>query len=425
MTHYVLVGNGVASTAAIEAIRENDEEGDLSVVSKENHLAYSKPLISYLLGGEVEEEKMLYQDKEFYEENDVDLYLDIKTESVDPEQKTVSLDNGEAVDFDKLLVATGGSPMVPPVEGSDLNGVFTFTEWDDVRAMKEYMDEQNVENIVVVGGGLIGLKTTEALLELGKNVVVVELADRIMASTFDKKASDLLLPVLEKESCKVITEDTVVKILGEDGVQGAELKGGGSLDCGMVVFAIGVIPNTEILKGTDVDVDDGILVDKNMQTTDPDIYAAGDVVEIPDMIAGERRPIAIWPNSRRQGDIAGENMSGGSEEYEGSFAMNSVGVCDVPTISVGLTDPDEEGYEILEKTDEENTVYKKLVLENNTLVGTIFVNDIERAGIYTGLVKRGIDVSDFKNRLLDEDFGLIDLPKSYREELMAGEGMKL
>ena len=426
MTRYVLIGNGVASTAAIEAIRDKDEEVELSVISKEQHLAYSRPLISYLLGEEVEEDDMLYRDEEFYEDNNVDLLLETKAESVNPDENSVTLDNGDEISYDKLLVATGGTPMVPPVEGSDLNGVFTFTEWKDVRTMRDYMNDHGVQDVAVVGGGLIGLKTTEALLELGKNVKVVELADRIMASTFDKKASNLLIPVLEEEGCDVITEDTIVEILGDERVQGAQLEEGGELDCEMVVFVIGVTPNTEVLEDTEVDIDKGILVDENMQTSNPDIYAAGDVVEITDVIAGERRPIAIWPNAQRQGEIAGGNMAGGSQKYEGSFAMNSVGVCEIPTISVGLTDPeDEDEYEIMKYIDEDETVYKKIVLKDDRLVGTIFVNDIDRAGIYTGLVKREADVSDFKDKLLDDDFGLIDISESYRDELMSGEGIKI
>lgn len=196
------------------------------------------------------------------------------------------------------------------------------------------------------------------------------------------------------------------------------------MDCDMIIFAIGVTPNTELVEDTKIETRRGIFVDKHMQTNFPDIYAAGDVVEIHDLIAGETRPIAIWPNASKQGEIAGANMAGGSEEYEGSFAMNSIEICDVPTISVGLTDPDED-HEIIEYYDEENFVYKKLVLDGGRLVGAIFINDVDRAGIYTGIVKNKLDISDLRDCLLEDDFGLIKLPDYYREKLLSGAGMKI
>ncbi len=424
MTKYVLIGNGVASVSAAESIRKYDDEGEIRIISKEPHLAYSRPLISYLLEGEVERGDMLYRGEKFYERNDIDVLLGSTAETIKTSKNLVILEDGEDVSFDKLLIATGGTPILPPVEGNDLNGVFTFTNWSDVRKIRDYIEENDVEKGIIVGGGLIGLKTTEALMELDLKIKVVELADKIMSATFDKKASDLAIKRLREEGCEIITENTVDEIHGEEKVETAVLQDGEELDCDMLVFAIGVTPNTEVVEDTEVETNRGILVNEHMQTNKSNIYAAGDVVEIPDIVAGDTKPIAIWPNARRQGRIAGSNMADELKEYEGSFAMNSIELCELPTISAGLTDP-EEDCEIIDFYDEKNMVYKKVVIDEDKLVGIILMGDIDRAGIYTGLIKKRIDISDFKENLLDEDFGLINLPKNYREELLSGRGIEI
>ena len=425
MTHYVIIGNSVASIAAVEAIRDQDKDGTITIISDEPHLAYSRPLISCLLAGKVSEESMLYRDRNFYKINKVELLSGKKAIALDPKKKLVTLADKKKISFDKLLIATGGTPIFPKVRGKNLEGIFTLTKWGDVKRIKKYIDKSKVKEVVVVGGGLIGLKTVEGLMELKIRVSIIELADRILSATFDKKASNLIESRLKKMGCKVITENTVAKIRGKKKVAGVILKDGVKLDCDMVIFAIGVAPNVKITKGTGIKVNMGILVDRRMQTNIPDIYAAGDVVEGPDLIAGGTRPIAIWPTAYKQGSIAGSNMGGVLKEYVGSFAMNSIELCDLPTISVGLTDPKEEGYEVLDYYDEENFVYKKVVLKGNTIVGAIFVNDIDRAGIYTGLITDKVDVSGFKEYLLKEDFGLLSLPKEYRKHLVSGPGIEV
>lgn len=425
MTHYVIIGNGVASIAAVEAIRNQDEDGKITIISDEPHLAYSRPLISYLLAGKVSEESMPYRDRDFYEKNKVETLLGKKAIALNPKKKLVTLADKRKISFDKLLIATGGTSIFPDVRGKDLEGVFTFTKWGDVKRIREYIDKNKVKKVVLVGGGLIGLKTVEGLMELKMKVSIVELADRILGATFDKKASDLIESRLKKMGCKVITKNTVAKVRGRKKAAGVILKDGVKLDCGMVIFAIGVAPNVEIAKGTRIKINRGILVDSHMQTNIPDIYAAGDVVEGPDLVAGGTRPIAIWPNAFKQGTIAGSNLAGVPKEYVGSFTMNSVELCDLPTISVGLTDPKEDGYEVLDYCDEENFVYKKVVLKGDTIVGAIFIKDIDRAGIYTGLITDKVDVSSFKEHLLKEDFGLLSLPEQYRKHLVSGPGIEV
>jgi NAD(P)H-nitrite reductase large subunit len=164
-----------------------------------------------------------------------------------------------------------------------------------------------------------------------------------------------------------------------------------------------------------------------MRTSISNVYAAGDCVEAYDMLADIDRPIAIWPTAYRQGHVAGCNMAGHKKVYGGGFPMNAMSICDVPTISVGISDPpqDDVQYEILDEYDRESLTYKKLVLRNHRLVGGVFIGDIDRAGIYTGLIRDEVDVRPFKNHLLSGNFGLISLPRDYRKHLVVGEGIEV
>ena len=426
---YVIIGNSAAAIGAVESIREHDQENPITIISKEPHHTYSRPLISYLLGGLVGESRMAYRADDFYERHNVKAMLGSTVTRVDTQNKLIHLAGGATVPYDQLLVATGGTPFVPPLPGADLSGVFTFTTWEDARQIDRYIETHQVTSALVIGGGLIGLKATEALLARQVKVTLVELADRILSVSFDRTASKVAESILERAGVDLHTTLTAQEIVGKQGhVDHAILQNGERVACDMVVVAIGVRPNTapvEPSEETGIQVNRGIVVDDHMRTTAPDVYAAGDCCAAYDMLIDDNRTIAIWPTAYRQGAIAGANMAGAERIYEGGFPMNAVEVYGVPTISVGITDPQEniDEYEIMESYDREALTYKKIVLKHNRIVGTIFIGDIDRAGIYTGLIRDRVDVTPFKAHLLSGNFGLISLPKEYRKHLVVGEGI--
>ena len=424
--NYTIIGNSAAAVGAVEAIRSHDRKGEIIVVSREPHRVYSRPLITYLLAGQIEENRMFYREKDFYKRNNIQTFLEREVKAIQLEQRRLLLEDGETLDFEKLLIATGGLPIAPQVDGSNLKGIFTFITWDDANEVRQYVKEHPIENVVIIGGGLIGLKAAEAFMALGLKVTVVELMDRILSATFDRRASEMIERQLKSRGIHLITENTVEKILGtHNHVDGVVLKDQRRIDCQMLVFGIGVLPNIGIVKDTPIRINKGIQVNPHMETNISGVYAAGDVVETPDILLDTSRPIAIWPNAYRQGWIAGCNMAGIPKQYEGSFAMNSIEICGIPTISVGMTQVPENGFEILQELDRKRETYKKIILKDGVIVGTIFIGEIDRAGIYTGLIKDKIDVSGFKDILLREDFGLISLPKEYRKHLVKGEGVFL
>lgn len=426
---HVIIGNSAAAVGAIEAIRQHDQDSSITVVSDEPEHVYSRPLISYLLGRIVDETRMYYRPPDFYDRYRVETMLGVQVTRINTQEQTISLAGGGTLPYDRVLIATGGKPFVPPVPGADLEGVFTFTRWEDARRINRYIENHTVESALVVGGGLIGLKTTEALMARSIPVTLVELADRILSVSFDRTASKLAETILRREGTDVRTGTTVEEIVGKDErVNHAVLRNGERVDCDLVVFAIGVRPNTDLIPPeAGIKVNQGIVVDGCLRTSVPHVYAAGDCAEAYDMLLGDNRPIAIWPNACQQGHVAGCNMAGVEKVYKGGFPMNSLEVCGVPTISVGLTDPQEnkDEYEIMEKYDRETSTYKKLVLRGNRLVGAIFIGDIDRAGIYTGLIHDRADVSPFKDHLLSGNFGLISLPREYRKHMVVGDGIEI
>jgi len=422
---YMIIGNSVAAVAAVTGIRGTDRERPVTVIAREPHHTYSRPLISYLLGGAVDEAAMLYRAPDFYEKNGVVALLGVEVVRVHPDERTVETSDGRTLGFERLLIATGGRPIVPgDVPGTDAEGVFTFTCWDDARSIAAYVEQEGVKRAVVVGGGLIGLKSMEALVRLGIETTVVELADRILGATFDRKASELARRRLEGAGVSVRCETTVTHIRASRGkVTGVTLRDGGRVPCELVILAIGVVPDTGLVRDSGIRTGRGIVVDDTMRTSVEGIYAAGDVAEAADLFTGEKRTIPIFPNAYRQGLIAGCNMAGGRRTYAGGLAMNSVEVLGLPTISVGVTDPDGEGCEVLSDLDEEGPVYKKVVLKGGRVVGAIFVGDVDRAGIITGLIRERVDVSEFRDVLLTDDFGLISLPREYRKHVVSGKGI--
>ena len=428
--NYLIVGNSAAAVGAIEGLRSADPEGCIMLLSGETDHTYSRPLISYLLAGKVDRQRMSYRPDDFYEKQAVDAQLGQDVVSVDTADRTVTTADGRQFEYDRLLLATGGRPFVPRIEGLDCDGVFTFTSWQDVRRIEQHLEAHTVGEAVVLGGGMIGLKAAEALLARGLKVTIVELADRLLGTTLDAAASGILVEALQKRGAAVCLETTIDKVLSSGGaIKGVRLAGNLEIYCQMLVVAIGVVPNVGFLEGSRIETNRGIIVDERMRSSVEDVYAAGDVVEAHDLLLGEKRPIPILPLAYRQGYVAGRNMAGAEETYHGGMAMNSIEICDVPTVAVGQTtlcdDCQDDRYEVLTESDPQNGVYKKVVLQKDRMVGVILVGDIDKAGLYAGLIERKADVGAIKHLLLSSEFGLLSLDPEYRKHMVNGPGIEV
>lgn len=415
---YFIVGNSVGAVAAIEALREVDKDGSVGLVSSEPGPPYCRPLISYFLAGEMPEEQLTFRPLSFYESNGVEAFLGLKAEGLDLQSKTLHLQDGSALSWEKLLLATGGAPIVPPLKGLEAKGIFTFTALEDARGIKERLPQ--VSRAVVLGGGLIGLKAAEALAKRGVKAQVIELADRILSPALDATASCLVSSALEKRGIEIILGHTIKEVMSNQKsqeVEGVLLDDGRHLPCQMLIVAIGVKPNVELVKESPLKTKRGIIVDKHMRTSHPDVFACGDVAESYDFILNDFRPLPLWPNAYTGGRCAGFTMAGHPTEHTWATNMNSVDFFDYCAISAGFIEAPspENGFETLSRVDEDKGHYRKLILKGSRVVGMLMAGEVDRAGIFLGLMRDKVDISSFKDKLLSSNFGLIYLPREVRE----------
>ena len=416
-TKYLIVGNSAGGIGAAEAIRQVDKEGVLTIVSEEPYSAYSRPLISKYLAKERTLGGMLYRPPEFYDQNNILFLPGKKVTHLELDSRTVSLDSHERITWEKLLLAVGGKPIFPRMKGGDKTGVFTFINLDDAKAIDRFLD--NRRKAVVIGGGLIGISATEALVKRGLDVAVVEMKERILNTILDEQASSIADKTLKQAGVRIITGHTVVQVNGRESVEGATLDNGDTMPCDLLLVAIGVLPRSELALDAKLEMDRGILVDRHMATNHPDVYACGDVSQAYDFAYGENRLSPIWPNAYIGGRTAGFNMAGIATEYPGGTAMNSLNYFGIDIASAGIAMvPSNDGYEAISR--QENSMYRKIILKSNVIVGMIFVGDIEKSGIIFGLMRDRANIESFKQSLLADDFGLAFLPRSsWQEQLEA------
>jgi NAD(P)H-nitrite reductase large subunit len=419
-TDYLIIGNSAGGIGAGEAIRELDTKGTLTIVSDEPYPVYSRPLISDYLANPCPVEKILYRPPDFYEKNNIRALLGVKVAQVNPEDRTVTMEDGKTIAWRKLLLATGGTPILANTEGSQLRDVFTFNRLDDAKAIDEFLSHHRHKvKAVVIGGGLIGTSVSDALIRRGVDVIIVEMKDRVLNTILDEEASAIEAKALEQAGITVITGHTIrdinSNIPGE--VSSVILDDERVIHCEMVIVAIGVRPRLELAAAGGIRTNRGIIVNRHMATSTPDIYACGDVAEAFDFVYGENRLTPIWPNAYEGGWVAGRNMAGQPTEYAGGTAMNAMKYFGVNIVSAGLVVPPDESYETL--SHKNGGVYRRVVIKDGKLTGLVFAGDIEKSGIVYNLMKDGTDVSDFKKDLVADDFGLASLPASLWRERLA------
>ncbi len=405
---YLIIGNSAGGIGAAEAIREVDRQGALAIISDEPYPAYSRPLISEYLARERSLEGMLFRPADFYEKNKISTFLGSRVKGLFLNEHAVELDDGKRIAWERLLVATGGLPIVPQIEGVEKKGVFTFITLEDAKAIDHYLD--GAARAVVIGGGLIGISVTEALVKRGVKVTVVEMKERILNTILDEETSAREEATIGEAGVSLVTGRTVAKISSDEKtVSSVTLDNGQVVPCDLVIVAIGVLPRTELVSGTGIKINRGIVVDRHMATSSPDVYACGDVAEAYDFIYGENRLNPVWPNAYIGGRVAGLNMAGVRTEYQGGLAMSSLKYFGLDVVSAGIVTPPDDSYEVLSNIYDDN--YRKVVLKDGLVVGMVFMGNIEKSGIVYNLIKDRINVSGFKQALVARDFGLLSLPE--------------
>ncbi len=407
--NYVIVGNSAAAIGCVEGIRQVDTKGSILIVSDEPHHTYSRPLISYLLWGKTDRQRMKYRPDSFYEDNKVDTLFGVKATALHPEEHTLELDNGETVTYGKLLLATGSRPFIPPMEGLDqVEKKFTFMTLNDALALEEAITPDS--KVLIVGAGLIGLKCAEGIFEKVASLTVVDLANRILPSILDEEGSKLVQEYIEKKGVKFYLSDSVAKF--EEGV--ARLNSGAEVEYDVVVIAVGVRPNVELAQQAGIDVNRGILTDVHCATSAADVYAAGDCTVSHNIASDQGQILALLPNAYMQGETAGVEMAGGEANYDKAIPMNAMGMLGLHMITAGVYDG-----EVYKEQNCEG--YKKLFVKDGKLKGYILIGDvIKRAGIYTSLIREQTPLDEIDFDLIKHSPQLMAFAKKERKVKLAG-----
>lgn len=413
---HVIIGNSIAAIHAIEAIRNHDRSGSLTVIARENEHVYGPPLISYWLEDRIATQDLFYRPDDFYLKNEVRLLSGVTALKIDTHQNKVIVSAGEPVPFDRLLVACGGEPIVPPIPGLTPDNYYGFTRLADARSLKKAV--RPGKEAVIVGGGLIGLKAAESLTRCGVKVTVLELAGQILGSILPATAAALVQSRMEQEGVTFLLNNTLTQVeKAADGSQLLTISSGGKLRADLLIMAIGVRPAIGITKGTDLATGRGILVDEFMRTNIENIYAAGDVAEERDLLTDKQRVNAILPSASRQGAIAGANMAGGKERSEGGFTFNSLQLFDLSLMTIGrILERDEETTQ----TEAIKSRWQRRILywTGDCLSGAVLINDPQNAGLLRDLIQNRKPIPEGKEKL-QSGSELINLPSAFWEDYLA------
>ena len=418
---YVIIGASAAGLACAEQIRKEDKNGSITILTKEKYLPYSRPSISYYLKGVVAERDMLLRKPSYYKAQNIEIIREAEVRSIDTKSKTVKAGR-KSYQYDKLCICTGSKPFIPPMKNvSGRENALTFLDLESTKAIKEKADKNT--RAVVIGAGLIGMKAAEGLSKICKSVDVVELSPRILPSILDAKSSKGVKKYIEENGHIVFhLGDTVTEARGSGKkISSVVLKSGKELKCDLLILAVGVRPETELAQSAGLTVDRGIIADfATMQTSNPDIYAAGDCTVSSDMLDGSKKIIALWVNAVQQGKIAGSQMAGGSEKLGGSFAVNAIDFYGLRICTCGLINAVGEQYRdnIIQNGDR----YKRLIFEGNRLVGFVLINSSENAGIYTSLIENQSDISALCGDI-NETPSLFLFDKAARQNRLKGEAV--
>ena len=400
----VIIGNSAAGIAAAENLRKLDPSLRITVISDENERAYSRCLISRFVDGRLKKEELYFKAEDFYESYNIETLLGDKVIEIDRKKSRLLCKSDKEISYDKLLIATGTRTFHPDIEGLDLEGVCEFHSINDAEDIVSRLKE--VREAVVIGAGFVGLEAAYALARQGIGVTIIERCSQILPNQFDAPSSEILLNDICRENVKVILDESLSSIGGKNSeVSEVTMSDGTHLSCQLVILATGIRSNSEMARDSVLKVDKGILVDEFLRTDDPNIFAAGDVIEIDDITTGRRVPSATWYNAVTQGKFAAFNMAGHGKKYTGAVGIqNAVEFHEVPAISFGVTQttPEDE-YEVISLREGEN-IYKKLIINGDRICGMILVGDISKSGIFASLIRNQIDISNVKDKLLEPDF---------------------
>lgn len=406
---YVIIGGSAAAIGCIEGVRSVDKTGEIILITGETEWNYSRPLISYLLEGKTTRDKMWCRPDSFFTRNGVTVKAGVLATALDAGDRSVRLSTGERLAYGRLLAATGSRPFVPPIPGLEtVERTFCFQTLSDASALAAALRPES--RVLILGAGLTGVKCAEGIRGLCAQIAIADLAPRVLPAVLDDTAAAMVQARMEEKGVRFYLNDSAAAFRGNT----ARLQSGTELEFDVLVTAVGVRPNTQLVADAGGAVDRGILVDSRCATTLPDVYAAGDCAQGYDAVSGEKRMLPLWPNAVLQGETAGINMAGGRADYTQGIALNASGVFGLHMVTAG-------SYEGESFTVQRDGSYKRLVTADGVLKGVIMVGDVSRAGIYTDLIRKKKPLSEIDFDLIRESPQLMAFSQKDRRVQLGGE----
>jgi NAD(P)H-nitrite reductase large subunit len=400
---YIVIGQGIAGATAAETLRKLNPQMPVAVITDERSYVYSRIDLPDIIAGKYAPTACALRTAEDFAKAGIDCLMGERATAVLGDEKAVVLSSGKRLPYDRLLLATGSLPVLPPIPGIGTPGVYSL--WSLKQAGEIIAAASKARSAVVAGAGLIGLKTALALKKRGLQVTVIEKLPRLLPRQLDEEASEVMAEAVRDAGIEILTDTGVDAILADRGAVSGVNAAGRVLPADLVVVAIGVKANMELAAAAGIETGRGILVDEFQRTSDPYVFAAGDAAETVDPLTGQRAIPATWPVAVAQGRIAAVNMAGGSATYDGMVAMNAVEIGGLPLVSMGDIEG-RAGDDVL--TAREKGAYRKVVMRDGKIRGVLFLGEIRQAGVIGGLISRSVDITEVA-RLVSPHFSYADL----------------
>lgn len=437
MRRYVIVGSGPAGISAAEAIRTIDAAGQITLISEDPHGYYSRPGLAYLLADEIPE-KMLFPFSEVDFKRLELRWIKASAVKLDPAAHMVELNNGLSGTYDRLLIATGSSAIRIDIPGSDAEGVVKLDNLDDARGILKRA--RPGRKAVVTGGGITALEIVEGLKVRGVQVHYVMRGDRYWTGVIDETESNIVEHRLKEEKVQIYHLNELTEILVRGGkVSGVRLKGGQQIACDMVAAAIGIRPRLDLARSGGLECERGILVSDTLQSSEGDVFAAGDVAQVYDPFSGKSVLDSLWGPAREQGRHAGLNMAGTQSPYRKLAAFNVTRLAGLTTTLIGslgngedkdligIARGDSEVYrqlpDAITAQDSFDVNRVRMMITGNTIAGALVMGDQTLSKPLQDLVAHKVDISTVRDRLMDPDAALGQLVTRIWAAWKQGEGV--
>jgi len=417
----IIIGNNVAGTFSAQNIRNLNDNVEIELFTEERYPFYTRIKLPEFVSDKVSIDDIIVFKKKWYQVNDISLHLEEKVEKINPKKKQIHTDKSpEPYNYDKLIIATGSNPNIPPIENAremEHKGLFTLRNVNDALEIKQYIAKfKGKAKAVIIGGGLLGLELANQINQLDLETSIVEVFPRLLPKQLDDECSLMLKEEIEGRGISVVLDALTERIIGNGQVRGIKLRDGRKLDADIVLIQAGITPEITLAKNAGIATNRGIIVNEYLETSKQDIYAVGDCIEYKNQTWG------IIPACMEQSKIiAASTLEKKTKEYQGTTPKNTLKIVGLELTSIGTFDPSIEeggGWDILKKADKKDCCYQKIVLKDNRLKGAILFGDNKAMAYITNKMEQDVDPKELKSLLDIHEYTCANCGAVYDEAKM-------